>query len=91
MGTHGNSTCVITCDEATAPALGRSQSRPQREVVMANGPARRRHSGLAASEVAYQKAAQYAKDRLQVGRHPGVKAPDKPADPIIVQPISAAC
>jgi hypothetical protein len=42
--------------------------------------------GLALSEVAYQNAAQYAKDRLQGRAISGVKAPDKPADPIIVHP-----
>jgi acyl-CoA dehydrogenase len=42
--------------------------------------------GLALSEVAYQNAAQYAKDRLQGRALSGVKAVDKPADPIIVHP-----
>jgi hypothetical protein len=42
--------------------------------------------GVAASEVAYQNAVIYAKERL-VGRSlTGVKAPDKPADPLIVHP-----
>src|SRR6202012_2258225 len=38
------------------------------------------------SEVAYQNAAAYAKDRLQGRSLSGPKAPDKPADPIIVHP-----
>jgi hypothetical protein len=42
--------------------------------------------GLAQSEVAYQNAALYAKERLQGRALSGVKAPDKPADPIIVHP-----
>jgi hypothetical protein len=42
--------------------------------------------GLALSEVAYQNAAIYAKERLQGRSISGVKAPDKPADPIIVHP-----
>jgi acyl-CoA dehydrogenase len=42
--------------------------------------------GLAQSEVAYQNAVQYAKDRLQGRALTGPKAPDKPADPIIVHP-----
>ena len=42
--------------------------------------------GLALSEVAYQNAAAYAKERL-AGRAPsGAKFPQKPADPIIVHP-----
>ncbi|MGH8797885.1 MAG: acyl-CoA dehydrogenase C-terminal domain-containing protein, partial [Caldimonas sp.] len=38
------------------------------------------------TEVAYQNAAIYAKDRLQMRSLSGIKAPDKPADPIIVHP-----
>jgi hypothetical protein len=42
--------------------------------------------GLAQSEVAYQNAVTYARDRLQGRALSGPKAPDKPADPIIVHP-----
>jgi hypothetical protein len=42
--------------------------------------------GLGMSEVAYQNAAAYAKDRLQGRALTGPKFPDKPADPIIVHP-----
>ena len=42
--------------------------------------------GLAQSEVAYQNAVEYARDRLQGRALTGDKAPDKPADPIIVHP-----
>jgi hypothetical protein len=42
--------------------------------------------GLAQSEVAYQNAAIYAKERLQGRAISGVKYKDKPADPIIVHP-----
>ena len=42
--------------------------------------------GVGLSEVAYQNAAAYAKDRLQGRSLSGVKFPDKPADPIIVHP-----
>jgi len=42
--------------------------------------------GLAQSEVAYQNAAAYAKDRLQGRSLSGPKSPDKPADPILVHP-----
>ena len=42
--------------------------------------------GLALSEVAYQNAATYAKERLQGRALTGAKYPDKPADPIIVHP-----
>jgi acyl-CoA dehydrogenase len=42
--------------------------------------------GLAQSEVAYQNAVAYAKDRLQGRSLTGPKSPDKPADPIMVHP-----
>jgi 3-(methylsulfanyl)propanoyl-CoA dehydrogenase len=42
--------------------------------------------GLALSEVAYQNAVTYAKERLQGRALGGAKYKDKPADPIIVHP-----
>jgi hypothetical protein len=42
--------------------------------------------GLAQSEVAYQNAAIYARERLQGRSISGVKYKDKPADPIVVHP-----
>jgi len=42
--------------------------------------------GLALSEVAYQNAAIYAKERLAGRALTGAKFPDRPADPIIVHP-----
>jgi hypothetical protein len=41
---------------------------------------------LGLTEVAYQNALAYAKDRVQMRSLTGVKAPGKPADPIIVHP-----
>jgi acyl-CoA dehydrogenase len=42
--------------------------------------------GLSISEVAYQNAANYARERIQGRSLSGVKAPEKKADPIIVHP-----
>ncbi|MGZ5217783.1 MAG: acyl-CoA dehydrogenase C-terminal domain-containing protein, partial [Caldimonas sp.] len=42
--------------------------------------------GLGLTEVAYQNAAAYAKERLQMRSLSGAKAKDQPADPIIVHP-----
>ncbi len=42
--------------------------------------------GLGIAEVAYQNGLAYAKDRLQMRALDGAKAPEKPADPIIVHP-----
>jgi hypothetical protein len=44
------------------------------------------NQGLGLTEVAYQNAVAYAKDRIQMRSLSGPKAPDKPADPIIVHP-----
>ncbi|HLL26068.1 MAG TPA: acyl-CoA dehydrogenase C-terminal domain-containing protein [Xanthobacteraceae bacterium] len=87
MGIHGNSTCVINYDNATGWLVGEANRGLNAMFVMMN-EARLGVGiqGLALSEVAYQNAAQYAKDRLQGRSISGVKAPDKPADPIIVHP-----
>mmetsp|Transcript_61322 Transcript_61322/g.144915 ORF Transcript_61322/g.144915 Transcript_61322/m.144915 type:complete len:319 (-) Transcript_61322:557-1513(-) len=44
------------------------------------------NQSLGLTEVAYQNAVAYAKDRVQMRALSGPKAPDKPADPIIVHP-----
>jgi hypothetical protein len=44
------------------------------------------NQSLGLTEMAYQMAAAYAKDRTQMRSLTGVKAPDKAADPIIVHP-----
>jgi alkylation response protein AidB-like acyl-CoA dehydrogenase len=87
MGIHGNSTCVMNYDGATGWLIGEENKGMQGMFVMMNearlGVA---VQGLAQSEVAYQNAVIYAKDRLQGRSLTGPKAPDKPADPIIVHP-----
>jgi acyl-CoA dehydrogenase len=87
MGIHGNSTCVMNYDNATGWLIGEENKGMQGMFVMMNearlGVA---VQGLAQSEVAYQNAAAYARDRLQGRALSGPKAPDKPADPIIVHP-----
>jgi alkylation response protein AidB-like acyl-CoA dehydrogenase len=87
MGIHGNSTCVMNYDGARGYLLGEANRGLNAMFVMMNH-ARLGVSvqGLAQSEVAYQNAAAYAKDRLQGRSISGVKNPDKPADPIIVHP-----
>jgi acyl-CoA dehydrogenase len=87
MGIHGNSTCVMNYDSAIGWLIGEENKGMQGMFVMMN-EARLGVGvqGLAQSEVAYQNAAAYARDRLQGRALSGVKAPDKPADPIIVHP-----
>ena len=66
MGIHGNSTCVMNFDNATGWLIGEENKGMQGMFVMMNearlGVA---VQGLAQSEVAYQNAAAYARDRLQ--------------------------
>ena len=87
MGIHANSTCVINHDGAVGWLVGAENKGLGAMFVMMNearlGVA---IQGLAQSEVAYQNAVAYAKDRLQGRSLTGVKEPAKPADPIIVHP-----
>lgn len=87
MGIHGNSTCVMNYDNATGWLIGEENKGMQGMFVMMNearlGVA---VQGLAQSEVAYQNAVAYARERLQGRSLTGVKAADKAADPIIVHP-----
>ncbi len=87
MGIHGNATCLMNYDGATGWLVAEANRGLNAMFVMMNearlGVA---NQGLALSEVAYQNAAAYAKDRLQGRSLSGQKTPDKPADPIIVHP-----
>ena len=87
MGIHGNSTCVMNYDGATGWLIGEENRGLNAMFTMMN-EARLGVGvqGLALSEVAYQNAAIYARERLQGRAISGVKYPDKAADPIIVHP-----
>ncbi len=99
MGIKANATAVLNFDEAKAWRLG---PKPQPKAAGDKGSSSAGMKGMfgmmnaarlgvgvqgiAIAEVAYQNAAIYAKERL-VGRSlTGPKAPDKPADPLIVHP-----
>src|SRR5690606_36344394 len=85
MGIHGNATCVMNYDEATGYLLGPENGGLKAMFTMMN-EARLGVGlqGLALSEVAYQNAVAYARERLQGRALSGPKMPDKKADPIIV-------
>jgi acyl-CoA dehydrogenase len=87
MGIHGNSTCVMNYDDATGYLLGAENKGLSAMFVMMN-EARLGVGlqGLSVSEIAYQNAVEYARDRIQGRSLSGVKAPEKKADPIIVHP-----
>jgi len=87
MGIHGNSTCQMMLDGAVGSLVGAPNKGLNAMFVMMN--AARLGVGvqsLGLTEVAYQNAAVYAKDRIQMRSLSGVKAADKPADPIINHP-----
>jgi Acetyl-CoA dehydrogenase C-terminal like/Acyl-CoA dehydrogenase, C-terminal domain len=87
MGIHGNATCQMVLDGAVGTLVGQPNKGLAAMFVMMN--AARLGVGnqsLGLTEVAYQNALAYAKDRLQMRSLTGVKAPGKPADPIIVHP-----
>ena len=87
MGIHGNATCVMNYDGATGWLIGEeNRGLPAMFTMMNEARLGVGVQGLAQSEVAYQNAAIYAKERLQGRALSGAKYPDKPADPIIVHP-----
>lgn len=87
MGINANATCVMNLDEAKGWLVGEPHKGLKAMFTMMNaarlGVAMQ---GLGIAEVSYQNALAYAKDRLQMRALDGAKAPDKPADPIIVHP-----
>ena len=87
MGIHGNATAQIVLDGAVGTLVGQPNKGMNGMFVMMN--AARLGVGnqsLGLTEVAYQNALAYAKDRIQMRSLSGPKAKDKPADPIIVHP-----
>ena len=87
MGIHGNATCQMVLDGAVGTLVGEPHKGLAAMFVMMN--AARIGVGmqsLGLTEVAYQNALAYAKDRIQMRSLSGTKAKDKPADPIIVHP-----
>jgi len=87
MGIHGNATAQLNLDGAIGTLVGEPNKGLAAMFVMMNA-ARLGvgMQGLGLTEAAYQNAAAYAKDRIQMRSLSGPKAPDKPADPIIVHP-----
>jgi alkylation response protein AidB-like acyl-CoA dehydrogenase len=87
MGIHGNATAVLNYDDARGWLVGEEHRGLPAMFVMMNG-ARLGVAvqGLALSEVAYQNAADYAKERRQGRSLKGSSEPDKPADILLVHP-----
>ncbi len=87
MGIHGNATCQLNLDGAIGWMVGQPNKGLAAMFVMMNG-ARLGVGvqGLGLTEIAYQNAAAYAKDRIQGRSLSGPKSPDRQADAIIVHP-----
>jgi alkylation response protein AidB-like acyl-CoA dehydrogenase len=87
MGIHANSTCQMVLEDAVGTLVGQPNKGLAAMFVMMN--AARLGVGnqsLGLTEVAYQNAAAYAKDRIQMRALSGPKSPEKAADSIIVHP-----
>ena len=87
MGIKASATCAMSFDDATGWLVGQPHQGLRAMFTMMNA-ARLGVGvqGLGIAEVSYQNAVAYARDRLQGRGIDGVKARDKPADPIIVHP-----
>ncbi len=87
MGIHGNATAVLNYDGAKGWLVGEEHRGLPAMFVMMNG-ARLGVGvqGLSLSEVAYQNAAAYAKERRQCRSLKGPAEPEKPADLLLVHP-----
>lgn len=87
MGIGGNATAQIVLDGAVGSLVGASNKGMQAMFVMMN--AARLGVGnqsLGLTEVAFQNALAYAKDRVQMRSLSGTKSPELVADPILVHP-----
>jgi alkylation response protein AidB-like acyl-CoA dehydrogenase len=87
MGIHGNATCVLNFDGARGYLIG----PPNRGLncmftFMNTARIGTAIQGLAHTELSFQGALEYAKERLAMRSLTGPKNPDGPADPIIVHP-----
>jgi len=87
MGIHGNATAQLNLDGATGWLVGEpNRGLPAMFVMMNAARLGVGMQSLGLTEVAYQSARAYARDRIQSRSMSGRKALDKPADPIIYHP-----
>ncbi|NNM52052.1 MAG: acyl-CoA dehydrogenase [Pseudomonadales bacterium] len=87
MGIKASATCVMNFDGARGWLVGEPNEGLAAMFVMMNYERLSMGlQGLGASEVAYQNAAAYARDRLQGRSATGAACPDKAADPLLVHP-----
>ncbi|MEJ8835202.1 acyl-CoA dehydrogenase C-terminal domain-containing protein [Ramlibacter sp. AN1133] len=87
MGIHGNATAQLVLEDAVGTLVGEAnKGLPAMFVMMNAARLGVGNQSLGLTEVAFQNALAYAKDRIQMRSLSGPKAKDLPADPIIVHP-----
>ncbi|QOC23888.1 acyl-CoA dehydrogenase C-terminal domain-containing protein [Wenzhouxiangella sp. AB-CW3] len=87
MGIKASATCEMIYDNATGYLVGEAHRGLAYMFTMMNAARLETGiQGLGLASVAYQNAAEFARERLQGRSLDGAKQPDKPADPIIVHP-----
>ena len=87
MGLAGSATCALQFEDAVGYLVGEPNRGLHCMFTMMNA-ARLAvgMQGLGLAEIAYQNARAYARERLAGRALGGARYPDRPADPIIVQP-----
>ncbi|MCW8891639.1 MAG: acyl-CoA dehydrogenase family protein, partial [Sedimenticola sp.] len=87
MGIKASATCVMNFDDAIGYLVGPANKGLACMFTMMNSERLAiGMQGLGLGETAYQNAVEYAKERLQSRSATGTKAPEKPADPLLVHP-----
>ncbi len=87
MGIKASATCVIVFEEAKGYLIGQPHRGLKAMFTMMNvARLGTGMQGMSQGAASYQGAYEYALERLQMRSLTGPKAPDQPADPIIVHP-----
>ncbi|HEX7478397.1 MAG TPA: acyl-CoA dehydrogenase C-terminal domain-containing protein [Polyangiales bacterium] len=87
MGIKGSATAVLVFEESKGFIVGQPHKGLRCMFTMMNvARIGTGIQGMSQGEASFQGALAYARDRLQMRSLTGPKAPDKPADPIIVHP-----
>ncbi len=87
MGIKASSTCVINFDQSKGYMIGEPNKGLSYMFTMMNSARLATGiQGYAIADLSRSASLDYAKNRLQMRSLSGAKAPDKPADPIIVHP-----
>ncbi len=87
MGIKASATCVMVFEDAKGYLIGEPHKGLRAMFTMMNvARIGTGMQGMAQGDASFQGALAYARDRLQMRSLTGPKAPDKPADPIIVHP-----